>query len=121
MHENDTLKLNDIMVDFPVTKMHHYNNMHVLAFPAYHRAESSDESDSAETGSEGESEAQDCKEVRPTDSDLTTTDELGGAVDKQTVMEVSNASNSICAFLRPTSAKHGQSVAVNLALRNGHT
>ena len=40
MHENDTLKLYDIMVDFPVTKMHHYNNMHVLAFPAYHRAES---------------------------------------------------------------------------------
>ena len=93
----------------------------MFAFPAYRRVESSDESDSAETGSEGELEASDCKEVRPTDSDLTTTDETGGAVDKQTVMEVSNASNSICAFLPPTSAKHGQLVAVNLAIRNGHT
>ena len=31
MHESETLKLYDIMVDFPVTKMHHYNNMHVCS------------------------------------------------------------------------------------------
>ena len=69
----------------------------MFAFPANHRVKSSEESDSAETSSEKEMEALDCKEVTPTDFDLTTTDEPGGAVDEQTFMEVSNASNSICA------------------------
>ena len=80
----------------------------MFAFSANHRAESSD---SAETSSDEEMELSDCEE--PTDSDLTTTtttpDEPCGAVDERTVMEVSNASNSICVLLPPICIVHNSS------------